>query len=158
MTSAVGKPSAVLIQLHLLQHHRIFERNDTIQHATHYNNFSNLLSAPSRLFQRLGSRLHAFNFHIMAQEDNAKRLEEANKMAKENPAKAEQTYQDIMNAGPGQTEATSRVYEGALIGLGELYRDQKKAQDLAQLLSQVRSVLSKLAKAKTSKLGELRRL
>ncbi|GAB7341005.1 hypothetical protein MBLNU457_7338t1 [Dothideomycetes sp. NU457] len=88
----------------------------------------------------------------MAQEDNAKRLEEANKMAKENPAKAEQTYQDIMNAGPGQTEATSRVYEGALIGLGELYRDQKKAQDLAQLLSQVRSVLSKLAKAKTSKL------
>jgi len=90
----------------------------------------------------------------MAQEDNAKRLEEASKMAKENPAKAEQTYQEIMSAGPGQTEATSRVYEGALIGLGELYRDQKRANDLSQLLSQVRTVLSKLAKAKTSKLGE----
>ena len=89
----------------------------------------------------------------MAQEDNAKRLEEAKKTAKENPAKAEQTYRDILNAGPGQTEASSRVYEGALVGLGEVYRDQKRADDLAQLISQVRSVLSSLAKAKTAKIG-----
>jgi len=89
----------------------------------------------------------------MAQEDNVKRLEEAKKMAKENPAKAEATYKDVMNAGPGQTEASSRVYEGALVGLGEIYREQKRANDLAQLISQVRSVLSQLAKAKTAKLG-----
>jgi len=89
----------------------------------------------------------------MAQEDNVKRLEEAKKIAKENPTKAESTYRDVINAGPGQTEASSRVYEGALVGLGEIYREQKRGDDLAQLISQVRSVLSQLAKAKTAKLG-----
>ena len=89
----------------------------------------------------------------MSQDDNAKRLEEVRKQAKDNPSKAESTYKDILKAGPGKTEAESRNYEGALIGLGEIYRDQKNAKDLAQLVQEVRSVLSSLAKAKTAKLG-----
>lgn len=90
----------------------------------------------------------------MAQEDNAKRLEEARKTAKDSPSKSEATYKDIIKAGPGRTETSGRTYEGALTGLGELYRDQKRGDDLAQLIQEVRSVLSQLAKAKTAKLGK----
>lgn len=89
----------------------------------------------------------------MAQEDTTKKVEEAQKLAKESPAKAEQIYKDVMKQGPGQTEASAKNYETALIGLGEVYRDQKRANDLAQLVQDVRSVLSSLAKAKTAKLG-----
>jgi len=89
----------------------------------------------------------------MAQEDVAKRLEEAKKLIKDSPSEAEQTYRNILNDGPGQTETTSRNYETALLGLGELYSEQKRADDLAQLITDVRSVLTTLAKAKTAKLG-----
>ncbi|GAB7351588.1 hypothetical protein MBLNU459_g2210t1 [Dothideomycetes sp. NU459] len=88
----------------------------------------------------------------MAQEDSAKRLEEAKKLAKDQPQKAEQMYKAILDAAPGQNEAAVRNYEGALIGLGELYRDQKRTNDLSQLVLQVRSALSSFAKAKTAKL------
>jgi len=94
----------------------------------------------------------------MAQDDNVKRLEEARKEAKDNPGKAESTYKDILSAGPGKTETESRNYEGALIGLGEVYQKQDRANDLAQLVQQVRSVLSSLAKAKTAKLGMLKKM
>ncbi|GAM86635.1 hypothetical protein ANO11243_046500 [Dothideomycetidae sp. 11243] len=88
----------------------------------------------------------------MAQEDNAKRVAEAQKLSKESPSQAESIYREVLKEGPGQSEATVKNYEGALIGLGELYRDQKRADDLASLVQEVRSVLSSLAKAKTSKL------
>lgn len=89
----------------------------------------------------------------MAQEDGAKQLEEARKLSKDSPSKAESIYRDLLKRGPGQTESTAKDYEGALIGLGELYRDQNRANDLASLVQEVRSVLSSLAKAKTAKLG-----
>lgn len=90
----------------------------------------------------------------MAQQDTAKRLEEAKKQAKDEPASAEKTYKEILSDGPGATESSVRQYEEALMGLGELYRTQKRADDLAQLVHETRSVLSSFAKAKTAKLGQ----
>lgn len=90
----------------------------------------------------------------MAQEDNAKRLEEAKKLAKDQPQKSEQIYKEILDKLPGQNEAAVRNYEAALIGLGELYRHQKRTDDLSHLVLEVRSTLSSFAKAKTAKLGE----
>lgn len=89
----------------------------------------------------------------MAAEDNAKRLAEAKKLYKDSPAKAEQTYKDILSKQPGTSDAAMRDFEAALTGLGELYRDQKRANDLADLVEQMRSVLQSFPKAKTSKLG-----
>ncbi|KAG8623838.1 hypothetical protein KVT40_008814 [Elsinoe batatas] len=88
----------------------------------------------------------------MAQDENVKKLEEAQKLKKESPKQAQQIYKDVLKQGPGQSEATNKNYETALIGLGEVYRDQKDADQLAQLVQDVRSVLSSLAKAKTAKL------
>lgn len=89
----------------------------------------------------------------MAQEDNTKRIEEAKKLAKDQPKKSEEIYKDVLSQGAGQSDASVRNYENALSGLGELYRDQKRTDDLAQLVQQVQNVVSSFAKAKTQKLG-----
>lgn len=89
----------------------------------------------------------------MAAEDNAKRIEEAKKLAKDQPAKAEQIYKDILSKPPGTNDKSVREFENALTGLGELYRDHKRTQDLASLIEQTRDVLSSFARAKTAKLG-----
>ncbi|MCJ1293407.1 26S proteasome regulatory subunit rpn6 [Xylographa carneopallida] len=83
---------------------------------------------------------------------NTKRIEEAQKLAKTEPAKAENLYKEILSKGPGSGEVALREYETALMGLGELYRDEKKANDLADLVRTSRSTLSSFAKAKTAKL------
>ncbi len=84
---------------------------------------------------------------------NTKRIDEAQKTAKTDPTKAEALYKDILSKGPASGEAALREYETALMGLGELYRDQKKANELAELVRTSRSTLSSFAKAKTAKLG-----
>lgn len=84
---------------------------------------------------------------------NSKRIEEAQKIAKTDPSKAETLYQDILSKGPGSGEAALREYESALMGLGELYRDTKRPNELAELVRTSRSTLSSFAKAKTAKLG-----
>ena len=89
----------------------------------------------------------------MAQEDNAKRIEEAKKLSKDQPAKAEQIYKDILSKQPGTNDRAAREFESALMGLGELYRDHKRTQDLATLIQQTRDVLTSFARAKTAKLG-----
>jgi len=89
----------------------------------------------------------------MAQEDSAKRIEEAKKLAKNQPKEAEQMYKDVLNQGAGQSDASVRNYEAALMGLGALYHEQKRTDDLAQLVQQVQNVVSSFAKAKTQKLG-----
>lgn len=86
--------------------------------------------------------------------DNAKKVEEAQKLAKSSPAKAEQLYKEVLSENPGSSDAAIKNFETALVGLGELFRDQKKVNDLADLVQQTRSVLSSFAKAKTAKLGE----
>lgn len=93
----------------------------------------------------------------MAQEDNVKRIEEARKLAKDQPQKAEATYKDILSKPPGQNDKALRDFESALTGLGELYRDHKRTQDLVSLIEQTRNVLTSFARAKTAKLGMLTR-
>ncbi|MCJ1335097.1 26S proteasome regulatory subunit rpn6 [Bachmanniomyces sp. S44760] len=84
--------------------------------------------------------------------ENARKLQESQKLAKTDPSKAEATYKDILSTGPDSGEAALREYETALIGLGELYRDNKKPNELAELVRTSRSTLSSFAKAKTAKL------
>ncbi|KAF1973322.1 PCI-domain-containing protein [Bimuria novae-zelandiae CBS 107.79] len=88
----------------------------------------------------------------MAVADNGKRIAEAQKAAKTEPAKAEQIYKDVLSTNPGSNETAIKNYESALVGLGELYRDQRRVDALAELVKQTRSVLSSFAKAKTAKL------
>lgn len=89
----------------------------------------------------------------MAVPETPKRLEDAKAAAKSNPSQAEAIYRDIIKAGPGSSDASSRDYEAALMGLGGLFRDQKRANDLAELVATTRSEISNLPKAKTAKLG-----
>ena len=94
------------------------------------------------------------NTAIMAQEDAAKRIEEAKKLSKDQPSKAEAIYKEILSQPPGTSDKAVREFETALLGLGELYRDHKRTQDLANLIQQTREVLTTFARAKTSKLSE----
>ncbi|PSR90530.1 PCI domain-domain-containing protein [Coniella lustricola] len=88
----------------------------------------------------------------MAQGDS-ERVREAQKAASTDPKKAEQIYKDIISQPPSVTsDASIREYEVALVSLGELYRDQKNTQDLVELVTKSRTVLSSFAKAKTAKL------
>ncbi|KAL8799134.1 MAG: hypothetical protein Q9182_006109 [Xanthomendoza sp. 2 TL-2023] len=83
---------------------------------------------------------------------DTKRLAEAQKLAKSEPFKAESIYKDILAKGPGSGEAALKEYETALMGLGELYRDQKYPKELSELVTSSRSTLSSFAKAKTAKI------
>ena len=89
----------------------------------------------------------------MAQEDNSQRIDEAKTLSKDEPAKAEKIYQDILSKPPGSNDKAVRDFENALMGLGELYRDHQRTQDLATLVQQTRDVLTSFARAKTAKLG-----
>lgn len=91
--------------------------------------------------------------NIMAAEDNSKRMEEAKKLSKDQPQKAEQIYKGILSKEPGSNDKAAREFESALMGLGELYRDHKRTQDLANLIHQTRDVLTSFARAKTAKLS-----
>ncbi|KAF2647851.1 PCI-domain-containing protein [Lophiostoma macrostomum CBS 122681] len=84
--------------------------------------------------------------------ESGKRIAEAQKLAKTEPAKAEQIYKEVLSTNPGSNEAAIKNYESALVGLGELFRDQRRVDALAELVRQTRSVLSSFAKAKTAKL------
>lgn len=90
----------------------------------------------------------------MAQaESNAQIIEEAKKASEKNPAEAEKLYRKILAEQPSTSEAASRDYETALLGLGELYKTHSKQQELAELVKTSRQTLSSFAKAKTAKLG-----
>ena len=84
---------------------------------------------------------------------NEQKLAEAKKVAKSEPSKAEGLFKEVLEKAPGSNEAALRDYENALIGLGELYKDLKRQEDLAELVKASRSAVSSFAKAKTSKLG-----
>ncbi|KAL8811504.1 MAG: hypothetical protein Q9223_007518 [Gallowayella weberi] len=83
---------------------------------------------------------------------DTKRITEAQKLAESEPFKAEEIYKDILAKGPGSGEAALKEYETALMGLGELYRDQKNSKELSELVTSSRSTLSSFAKAKTAKI------
>ncbi|RPA87430.1 PCI-domain-containing protein [Ascobolus immersus RN42] len=80
------------------------------------------------------------------------RLESAQKLVKEDPAKAESVYKDILSKNSGLNDAAMKEYEGALMGLGELYRDQRRVDELAELVKASRLEMSSFAKAKTAKI------
>lgn len=84
----------------------------------------------------------------------SKQIEEAKAISSKDSAKAEAIYKDILSHGIGGTEAASREYEAALLALGELYRDNKNAHELAELIKTSRDFFTSFAKAKTAKLGE----
>ena len=84
--------------------------------------------------------------------DSAK-IEEAKKLGKSDPLKAEAIYKEILAKKPGASEAALREYESALMGLGESYKDTRKTDDLAKLVRSSTSSLSSFTKAKTAKLG-----
>ena len=84
---------------------------------------------------------------------NEQKVAEAKKIAKKEPQKAESLYKEVLSKPPGSNEAALRDYENALVGLGELYQDLKRQEDLADLVKTSRSALSSFAKAKTAKLG-----
>ncbi|KAL8768237.1 MAG: hypothetical protein Q9209_005467 [Squamulea sp. 1 TL-2023] len=81
-----------------------------------------------------------------------KRIAEAQKIVKSDPSRAESIYKDVLSKGPRSGEAALKDYETALMGLGELYRDQKKPSELSELVTSSRSTLSSFAKAKTAKI------
>ena len=80
-------------------------------------------------------------------------IEEAKKLGKTDPLKAEIIYKEILSKKPGASEAALREYESALMGLGESYRDTRKTNELAELVRSSTSSLSSFTKAKTAKLG-----
>ncbi|KAH6900175.1 hypothetical protein B0T10DRAFT_17939 [Thelonectria olida] len=81
------------------------------------------------------------------------RVQEARELAKSDPRKAEAIYREIISKAPSATsDAATREYEAALLSLGELYRDEKKTQELVTLVKESRSVFSSFAKAKSAKL------
>ena len=85
---------------------------------------------------------------------NETKIEEAQKLIKSDPAKAEALFKEVLVKPPGTGESAQRSYENALVGLGELYRDGKRPDDLRQLVEDKRSAFSSYAKAKTAKLGK----
>lgn len=87
--------------------------------------------------------------------ETAKKISEAQKLSKSEPAKAQSIYKDVLSKDPGSSDAAVKNYEAALMGLGELYRDQQNVNELAELVRTTRSVLSSFAKAKTAKLGRI---
>ena len=91
----------------------------------------------------------------MASTSASERIEGAKSLASKDPAKAEQIYRDVLSGGIGKTESASRDYEAALVGLGELYRDNKKAHELAELIKTSRDAFSSFAKAKTGSTTKL---
>ncbi|TFK93259.1 PCI-domain-containing protein [Polyporus arcularius HHB13444] len=78
--------------------------------------------------------------------------------AASDPQEAEKLYREILvspideHAPVEEREAELRRQESALVKLGEIYRDQKNAKGLAEVITLSRSFVSSTAKAKTAKL------
>lgn len=56
---------------------------------------------------------------------DAKKLDQAHELTKAEPGRAEAIYKDVLSKDPENSDAGLRNYEIALMGLGELYRDQQ---------------------------------
>ncbi|KAL5532550.1 RPN6 [Sanghuangporus sanghuang] len=87
-----------------------------------------------------------------------KMLSEARAVCSTDPKRAEDLYRRILETSAqaqgsqAERESNLRVQESALVSLGELYRDNKDANGLAQVIVLSRSFMSSTAKAKTAKL------
>ncbi|KAL6855191.1 26S proteasome regulatory subunit rpn6 [Amphichorda felina] len=84
---------------------------------------------------------------------DSERVQAAQKLVKTDPRKAEAAFKEITAKVPSAgSDAATREYEAALISLGQLYRDERKTQELVNLIKESRAVFSSFAKAKSSKL------
>ena len=90
---------------------------------------------------------------VVSETDGSLRIQEAKKISKSDPTRAEAIYKEILSQKPATTVAALQEYEAALIGLGETYRDTNKPNELAELVKSSTSSLSSFPKAKTAKLG-----
>ncbi|KAK2459497.1 hypothetical protein APHAL10511_008481 [Amanita phalloides] len=98
----------------------------------------------------------------MATQTTQELLAQAESLKSTDWKKAEALYKQILqdtaastsSDGPGDAEHAQnlRNKESALVKLGELYRDQKNAEGLAEVITLSRSFMSSTAKAKTAKL------
>ncbi|PPQ84990.1 hypothetical protein CVT25_010522 [Psilocybe cyanescens] len=79
-------------------------------------------------------------------------LARASKLASTDPKAAEALYKQILATSTSQSGEGLRDQETALVKLGELYRDQKYAEGLAEVINRSRAFMSSTAKAKTAKL------
>lgn len=88
-------------------------------------------------------------------------LAQAESIASSNPSRAENLYKQILNDTAASTSNETRDEESsqnlrdqetALVKLGALYRDQKNAKGLAEVITLSRAFMSSTAKAKTAKL------
>ncbi len=57
--------------------------------------------------------------------DASKRIAEAQSISKKEPEKAEAIYKEILSKEPGSSEAALKNYETALMGLGDVYKQQR---------------------------------
>ncbi|KAJ2894281.1 putative 26s proteasome non-atpase regulatory subunit 11 protein [Zalerion maritima] len=74
-------------------------------------------------------------------------------LVKTDPRKAEALFTDIItNQQSITSDAATKEYEAALVGLGKLYRDERNTKALVDLITKSQTVLSSFAKAKTAKL------
>ncbi|KAK1227278.1 26S proteasome regulatory subunit rpn6 [Marasmius sp. AFHP31] len=88
-----------------------------------------------------------------------KLLADANAASKKDTKRAEDLYKQILalpkpaaSEGEDRLAQTLRDQETALVNLGQLYRDQKNAKGVAEIITQSRTFMSSTAKAKTAKL------
>ncbi|KZT21987.1 PCI-domain-containing protein [Neolentinus lepideus HHB14362 ss-1] len=88
-------------------------------------------------------------------------LQQADSLKSSNPAQSEELYKQILHttaevsqpgSSNGHRDQLLRDQEAALVKLGELYRDHKNAEGLAEVVTLSRSFMSSTAKAKTAKL------
>lgn len=118
--------------------------------------FSLIFSSASHQLHKsfLQPRTTSFDIPVMAPAPKtSKRVTEAQNLSKADSKRAEEIYKDIISKGLASGDAGLHEYEAALMGLGKLYRDAARSNDLAELVTTSRSKLSSFAKAKTAKLG-----
>lgn len=80
-----------------------------------------------------------------------RQLEQADGLRQSDPAAAEMSYRAVLSKQTTD-EQELKDQETALLKLGSLYRDEKKMNELAQLVVDSRGYMSTVAKAKTAKL------
>eukprot|EP00842_Homolaphlyctis_polyrhiza_P004950 jgi/Hompol1/5456/HPOL_004451-RA len=80
-------------------------------------------------------------------------LDGAAELAKTSPAAAIDKYREILAlSAAAKSEDELKVKETSILKLGELYRDLKKADDLAALIRSTQSFLLTMSKAKSAKI------
>ncbi|KAJ3362072.1 hypothetical protein GGF32_006525 [Allomyces javanicus] len=78
-------------------------------------------------------------------------VDRADTLVEKEPAQAAAAYLEVLQSSATGEEAV-RAKEAAILKLGQLYRMQRAAKELAALLSQCRTFLVSLPKAKTAKI------